>query len=68
MMLRYSIHICLLTLCFLSSGLKAQKFYNTEIAAKIEIVESNGLFLVTANASNLTELNRSIKYSFMSIN
>lgn len=64
MMLRYSVHIIFLTLCFLSSGAKAQKFYNTEIAAKIEIVESNGLFLITANASNLTELNRSIKYKF----
>lgn len=51
-------------LCLLSSGARAQKFYNTEIAAKIEIVESNGLFLVSANASNLTELNRSIKYRF----
>jgi hypothetical protein len=64
MMLRYSTYILLIALIFLTDTVKAQKFYNTEIAAKIEIVESNGLYLITANASNLTGLNRSIRYKF----
>lgn len=58
------LHICIVMACFFSVGIKAQKFYNTEIAAKIEIVESNGLYLITANGSNLTELNKSVKYKF----
>ncbi len=65
MILKFKILTILVTaICFITSGVQAQKFYNTEIAANIEIVESNGLYLVTANASNLTNLTRSIKYKF----
>ncbi len=64
MKLRNITYIVLTVVIFSTESMYAQKFYNNDIAATIEIVESNGLYLITANASNLTGLNRSIRYKF----